>query len=70
MEMKQWKHTWITIEFTLEEVIWEGTELFHSTNCNIFLVDPATFFIKLIINLQRSTDTYITSNDHFLCIIS
>lgn len=53
------RRTWISLEFTLDKVIREGTKLFHPTNCNILPIDLFPLFSKLIIQLQ--TGENITS---------
>lgn len=46
------KHTWIALELTLDEIIWEWTQLLHPTNCNILSTILFALFIKLIVNLH------------------
>ena len=50
--------TWISLELSLNEIIWERTKLFHSTNSNIACPNLLPLIIKLVINLQKNQEWF------------
>lgn len=64
--------TWITLQFTLYEIIWERTKLLHATYCDVLSTGFPPLFVKFIIHLQNGTAYYLNLQiiEHFATVIT